>query len=130
MDNVLLPWSPIIDWSRFEQGAISDKVWASFKQLVQFCHAFCHWEQDGQNKRASPPRHYTFPPEDKRQFKKRRDQWDSDIRQSETYMHRAGYLADETIAKMSYLIGPDPDWKLSSALRGAVGRQPRLRCKA
>ena len=134
MDDVLSRWSPVIDWGRFEQRAISDEMWRYFKQLVQLCHAFRHWEEEIQNKKASPPRHFEFPPENEREYKNRRNQWNTDIRQNETYMHRAGHLAADTLARMSYLIKPNdegkPDWKLYfalRALRGAVVGPPQPR---
>jgi hypothetical protein len=136
--DVLQHWSPIIDQAAFRQGPISDEVWRCFKQVVQLCHAFRHWEQDAHNKRLSPPRMYSVPAESKRQFKKRQDEWKEDIRRSENHRNRAQFLADDTVARLSYLgtnaraneapedeLVRTADWKLWFALRVAVRAHPR-----
>ena len=130
--DVLEYWRPDIAWSDFDQGPISDEVWDRFKQVVQLCHAFCHWEEDAQHKRLSPPKQYLFPPEDKRQFKKRQDEWKADIRRSESHRNRARYLADTAVAELSYLgtnaiageAEGTADWKLWFALRIVVNAYP------
>jgi hypothetical protein len=43
--DVLEYWSPLIDWSRFAQGAVSDPMWRSFKDLVLLCHCAEHWRE-------------------------------------------------------------------------------------
>jgi hypothetical protein len=132
--DVLEYWNPNIDWSKFDQGSITDDIWKHFKELVQLCHAFRHWEEATTDIRLSPPRQWEWPPESARQFKKRQDQWKAEVRRREGHMNRAGFLADQQIAEMSYLVSKDDEgtsaWKMYFALRVAVAEAPHLRCKA
>jgi hypothetical protein len=126
--DVLDHWRPLVDWTNFNQGPLSDAVWDRFKQVVQLCQAFRHWDEDARQKRLSPPRHYEFPPEDKRQFEQRKDQWEADIRRSEQHRNRARFLADQTVVECSHLGSKaaegTADWKLGFALRLAVRAHP------
>jgi hypothetical protein len=126
--DVLEYWHPPIDWNLFHQGSLSDAAWGYFKQVVLLCHAYRHWEEDARDRRLEPPRHYVFPAEDKRQFKKRRDQWETDIRRSERHRDRAKFLADEAVVRCSHL-GAEAaegtaDWKLGFALPLVVRVRP------
>jgi hypothetical protein len=144
-------WRPVIDWGAFKQGPISDDVWRCFKQAVQLCQAFRHWEDDARKKRLSSPKQFSVPAESPRQFKKRQDEWKREVGQSENHRNRAQFLARDKVAELSYLgtnaTTPNipeservrqPDWKLWSALRVAVNaypprsriRQLRCRCRA
>jgi hypothetical protein len=120
MMDVLEFWHPRIDWNQFHQGSLSDATWGCFKQIVQLCQAFRHWEEDARNRRLEPPKHYVFPEEDQRQFKKRRDQWEADIRRSEKHRDRARFLADQTVVECSHLAAKaaegSADWKLGFCL--------------
>ena len=124
--DILEYWHPDIAWYQFDQGPISDGAWDCFKKVVLLCHAFRHWEEDVQRKQLSPPKS-----KDKRQFEKRREQWESDIRRSEKHRDRARFLADQKIVELSYLgINADgaqgtADWKLWSALRTVVSAHPQ-----
>jgi hypothetical protein len=101
-------------------------VFDRFEMPVQLCHAFRHWKQRVRDTSVTPPRQYAEAAETAQQFKKRREEWRRELRQRETHMHRAGYLADDKLANMSYLIGPadegKPDWALWWAARLAIGR--------
>lgn len=126
--DVLEYWSPAIDWSRFEQGALSDQAWNLFKAVVQLSHAHGHWAKVAQEIRLSPPRQLVFPSETKQQHKKRQDAWKRDIERAEGHMHRAAFLAAERIAALSYLVKPEdegkPDWILYFAAMLAARHQP------
>jgi hypothetical protein len=135
--DVLEYWHPAVNWSRFAQGAVSERIWRSFSQLVQLCHAHEHWKRAAQQIRLSPPGAPIYGSESKYQRNKRRDEWKREIQSAEGHMHRAGFLAAEMIASMSYLLTNadegTPDWNLYWALRLAVRHQPhheRARCKA
>ena len=134
--EVLEHWRPNINWSQFDQGPISYAMWSGLTELVVLCHVFKHWERRVREMKASSPAQHTFPPESRHEFQQREDQWRADIREKEKHMHRAGFLADEKLARMSYLIGPDdkdtPDYKLCLALRCAipVGSDSRWRAAA
>jgi hypothetical protein len=119
--------APQIDWTKFDRGAISEKMWSSFKALVQLCHAFQHWQKAAHDERLpGPPR--PFGPETKYQSKKRGDAWKRDIERLEGHRNRAGFLAAQTIAEMSYMIGladkGTPDWILWWALRTTADYRP------
>jgi hypothetical protein len=121
-------WRPRIDRSRFHQGAISDKMWVKFEQLVQLCHAYRYWQQVCLKKRLPPPDRVEQ--ESKYSRKKRHDEWKREIHRSEHHMHNAALLATDKIAEMSLLISngdPDDtqDRKLHCALRLAIAPFPR-----
>jgi hypothetical protein len=101
LPDVLDHWRPTIVWGLFNQGPISDPAWACFKQIVELCHAVRHWDEDLQSRRLSPPLSYDFPAESTREFGRRRDQWQGDIRQNQTHLDRARFLADQTVVALS-----------------------------
>jgi hypothetical protein len=124
--DVLEYWSPAIDWSHFAQGAVSDPMWRSFKDLILLCHCVEHWRETRRSLRLTRPPQPFYTPETRYARKKRQDEWKRPIMDCETHMHRAAYLADEKIAGMSYLITPadegKPDWKLWFAAALSIGR--------
>jgi hypothetical protein len=132
--DVLEYWRPRIVWSQFKRGPVSSKMWTAFKEMVQLCHAFRHWEDSADKLRMAPPQQWASPPENARQFKKRQKKWRQEIRGLEGHMNRAGFLANEKVAEMSYLIGPggegSPDGKLWFALRVTLNCPPQPCCKA
>lgn len=125
--DVLEYWRPSIDWSRFDQGAISDAMWGHLRNVVMLCHACEHWKSVAYETRLTPPRSYVGIPESKREQKKRRDEWNRNIDVKDGHMHRAAFLASEQIALMSYLLTDDDkdkaDGKLYFALGFAVAHQ-------
>ena len=134
--DVLEYWHPSVSWTGFKQGAVSERMWSHFCQLVQLCHAHGHWQKVTQNIRLTPPRPSVYGPESKYQRNKRRNEWKGEINRAEGHMHRAAYLAAERISAMSYLLTNDdegkPDWNMYWALRLAVRHQPnhaQARCK-
>jgi hypothetical protein len=115
--DVLEFWSPTIDWSRFAQGAVSDRMWRAFKDLVKLCHCVEHWREDHRAlaRTRSPKPLY---PESVYMRKKRFDEWKQPQTISENHMHRAANLAIEKVGQMSHLAPTDegnPDWKLCAA---------------
>src|SRR6266566_8249655 len=80
-------WHPQIDESRFHQGAVSDEMWVTFEQLVQFSHVYRHWQQVCLKKRFPPPDRAEQ--ESKYSRKKRRDEWKKEIHKSECHMYDA-----------------------------------------
>lgn len=124
--DVLEHWMPSIDWSRFNQGPLSDGMWSAFKNLVALCHAAEYWRDAVRANRLTPQPRPMYTPESRHMRRKRLDEWRRPLRQSETHLHRAAFLADEKVAEMSYLIGPadqgKPDWNLWWSCALAVGR--------
>jgi hypothetical protein len=124
--DVIEYWAPRIDWSRFSQGAVSDRMWNAFKDLVQLCYCVEHWRElfRSQSLTRAPQPYYT--PESRHMRKKRLDEWKRPIKGSENHMHRAAYLADSKVADVSYLISPadkgSPDWNLWFAAALSIGR--------
>ncbi len=106
--DVLEYWHPVVDWTGFKQGAVSEAMWQYFYRVVQLCHAQVHWEKVAQGIRLKPPGPSIYP-ESKYQSKKRRDEWKREIAGAERHMHRAAFLASEEIAGMSYLLTKDDD---------------------
>jgi hypothetical protein len=125
--DVLEYWRPGLDWGRFDQGQLSQRMWDHFRNVVMFCHAYGHWKAVASETRLTPPRSYFGMPEGKSEQKKRRDEWKRTIDVKDGYMHRAAFLASEQIALMSYLLTSDDkdtaDAKLYLALRLAVAHQ-------
>lgn len=122
--DVLEYWQPMIDWSCFAQGAISDGMWLTFKDLVLLCHCCEHWCETVRSLRITRPPLRLYTPDGR---KAHQHEWKRSIRACEGHMHRAAYLADEKIAEMSYLIGPpadkgNPDWNLYWAASLSIGR--------
>jgi hypothetical protein len=124
--DVLEYWSPAIDWSRFAQGAVSDPMWRSFKGLVRLCHCVEHWREARRSLRLTRAPQPFYTPETRYARRKREDEWKQPIRECETHMHRAAYLADERVAEMSHLptAGAEgtSDWKLLAAAALSIGR--------
>lgn len=124
--DVLQYWRPLLDWATFKQGEVSDRMWSGFRAVVELAHAREHWRQAAYEMRLRPPGAPLYP-ESKYMQGKRRDEWRREISRAEGHMHRAGFLADESIANMSYLIGEadkgKPDYKLWWALRLTVGQR-------
>ena len=134
--DVLEYWSPIIKWEQFSQDAVSDKMWAYFKQVVQLCHAHQYWEEAARIASHSRPPPSDYGKETTYARKKRLDGWKHEIERAKGHMHRAAFLTAESIASMSYLLTEElkgtADWNLYWALRLAVRHQPnheRARCK-
>lgn len=126
--DVLEYWSPRLDWSGFHQGALSDPAWNLFRAVVQLSHAHGHWADETRKIRLAPPPRPIYPSDSKYQRKKRQHSWRREIERAEGHMHRAAFLAAESIARLSYLVTPEdegkPDWILYFALRIAVAYQP------
>ena len=127
--EVLRYWHPQIDGSRFHKGAISDEMWVHFKQFVQLCHAYRHWQQVSFKLRFPPPRQ-SREVGSNHSRKKRYNEWRSEICRSEGHMYNAAYLAADKMTDMSRLIGDAGqddrlDWKLYTALRLAVDPFPK-----
>ncbi|SDS18984.1 hypothetical protein [Bradyrhizobium canariense] len=124
--DVLEYWAPRIDWSRFAQGAVSDRMWRAFKDLVMLCHSVEHWREVHRSLQMTRPPQPYYMPESRHYRKKRLDEWKRPITQSENHMHRAAHLADEKVAEISYLISPadegTPDWNLYFAAALSIGR--------
>jgi hypothetical protein len=95
MMDVLEYWSPNIVWSGFQQGAVSERMWGYFCQLVQLCHAHGHWQKAVQQIRGAPP-HASPWPETKHQRNKRRHEWKRKIESAEGHMHRAAFTLQES----------------------------------
>jgi hypothetical protein len=91
-------------------------MWGYFCQLVQLCHAHCHWPKVIQEIRLTPPRTSVYGPESKYQRNKRRNEWEGENNRAEGQMHRAAYLVAERISGMSYLLTKNdegkPDWHM------------------
>jgi hypothetical protein len=136
--DVLAYWTPQIEWERFDCGAISVDVWERFRRTVLLCHAIKHWETAIHSKRLEPPRHYSFPPEDRVEFRKRQNAWQSEIRDLEGHRNRAAFLASDEVAHISYAgtnasakddasaaaAKGTPDWKLWISAKIAVSGRP------
>jgi hypothetical protein len=128
--NVLEYWSPTIVWDNFDQGAISDPVWSKFRQIVQLCHAYRHWDDDLRSKQLSPPKHYVGLVESHRQFKRRQDDWQSELSRSVTNQGRAKYLACTGVTELTYFdtvasgVEKTSDWKLWWVLHIVVPNHP------
>lgn len=126
--DVLKYWRPSIDWSQFQQGSVSDQTWSHFCDVVQLCHAHGHWKEIAGEIRKTPPGRPIYGTESTYQRNKRRHEWKREIERAEGHMHRAGFLAAEKMAAMSYLLTPDdegtPNWNLYGALRLAVRHHP------
>jgi hypothetical protein len=124
--DVLKYWSPTIDWNCFAQGAVSDRMWSGFKDLVILCHCVEHWREAVHSHRMSRPRAPLHTPETPYRRKKRLDEWRQPIRECDTHMHRAAHLADEKLDWMSNLptaANEDtPDWKLLAAAALSIGK--------
>lgn len=124
--DVLEYWRPKIDWTRFDQGAVSDQMWSPFGQLVQLCHCVEHWRENHRSLSLSRPPAPYYTPESRHYRKKRLDEWKRPIQAAENHMHRAAHLADDKVAEMSYLIAPTdqgkPDWNLYLASALSIGR--------
>jgi hypothetical protein len=86
--DVLEYWHPSMNWPGFRQGAVSEKMWGYFCQLVQLCHAHGHWQKATQQIRLTPPRASVYGPESKYQRNKRRNEWTGEINRAEGHMHR------------------------------------------
>ena len=123
-------WEPTISWGNFKQGAVSDDMWRSFKQVVRLCHASCHWEQEKRKLRTAPKK---WSHESTRNFNQRREGWRDEFRRCEGHMNRAQSLAVSTMVEMRSHIDGDnlmsPDSRLCLALIKAVRGQPQMRCK-
>jgi hypothetical protein len=124
--DVLEYWSPTIDWSRFAQGTVSDRMWRSSKDLILLCHCAEHWRETLHSLRLTRPPQPYYTPETRHARKKREDEWKRPIRECETHMHRAAHLADDKVAEMSYLITPADkgthSWNLHFAAALSIGR--------
>ena len=122
--DVIEYWAPPIDWSRFTQGAVSDRIWRAFKNLVILCHCVEHWREERRSLRMTRQPLPLYP-ESPYMRKKRDDEWKRPITECENRMHRAAYLADSTLAAMSHLITPadegTPDWNLVTAVAFSIG---------
>lgn len=103
--DVLQYWQPTIDWTKFDQGGVSGEMWAKFKELVQLCQAYQHWEKathEARRERPSRPLHG----ESAYMRRKHQAEWKRRAEVPEGHINRAGFLAASKIAEMSYLIGP------------------------
>lgn len=124
--DVLEYWMPSIEWGRFNQGPISDRMWLAFKNLVLLCHAYGHWRDATRAARLNRPVAPMYTPESRHMRNKRLREWRRPIEQCEDHMYRAAVLADEKIAEMSYLVSRadegKPDWNLYFACALSVAR--------
>jgi hypothetical protein len=135
--DVLEYWQPSIDWTKFKQGPVSDTMWSDFRELVQLCHAYRHWQEAAQSQQASLPSPPPYPKRNHLRSKRRRER-KVENRQIERHMLRAAYLAAQKMAVMSNRLGPDrehpaADYKLYLALLLAIAPLPNhelARCRA
>ena len=77
--DVLEYWSPTLDWSGFKQGALGDRAWSLFRQIVELSHAHVHWAEAMREIRVTRPPRPIYPNESKYQRKKRQDEWKRDV---------------------------------------------------
>src|ERR687898_2078176 len=126
--DVLQFWSPKIDWSQFKQGAVSDRMWSHFRDIVQLCHAHRRWSLAVAKLGPAPPGPSRIAIGDrKRTIKRRRHDWELEAAQAKRHMTRASFLAAERMSLMSNLLNDEnsgPDWKLYSSLSLALRHQP------
>jgi hypothetical protein len=135
--DVLEYWQPSIDWTKFKQGPVSNAMWSDFRELVQLCHAYRHWQEAAQSQQASLPGSTTYSERSHMRSRRRRERR-VENRQIEGHMLRAAYLAAEKMAVMSKRLGPDrehpaADYKLYLTLLLAIAPLPnheRARCRA
>jgi hypothetical protein len=118
--DVLDYWNPPIDWSRFQQGGLSDAMWRHFRELVRFCNAHRHWEEAARQARST----------------RGREQKNA-IDECKGRMYRAAFRVQEEMSTMATLISDEdvekPDGVLYFALRRAIAPFPnheKARCGA
>ena len=85
--DVLDYWGPTIDWTRFDQGDVSDQMWTAFRQLVQPCHCVEHWRESHRALSLTRPPSPLYTPESRHYRKKRLDEWKRPIQGAENHMH-------------------------------------------
>jgi hypothetical protein len=124
--DVLEYWHPTIDWTRFDQGDVSDQMWTAFRHLIQLCHCVEHWRESHRALSLTRPPAPLYTPESRHYRKKRLDEWKRPSQAAENHMHRAAHLADDKVAEMSWLVSPHdqgkPDWRLYFASALSIGR--------
>ena len=120
--DVLQYWAPLIDWTLFNQGPISNEVWTKFKQFVQLCHASQHWQAELEQQQLPDL------PESKAKRNKERMDWTDNVNRCAKHRDRARFLAREKIGQISHLLGErdkgKPDHILWSLLWLAWGCLP------
>ncbi len=133
--DVLKNWKPTINWGRFEQGDVSEKVWNIFQTIVQLCHAHAYWKEKAiQARRTVLPRAEELENEFQRR-KLKRDR-KSEISRREALMYRAAHQATEKLLELSEIVNGDEsssDMRLFRALSLAVRPVPtyeNARCEA
>lgn len=126
--DVLKHYSPPIDWQAFQRGALSEDVWAEFKDLVLLCHAFKYW-QDAAGQRRRERRPVPLYAESDYMRRKGRREWQGGLKKLEGHQMRAAYLADgklSAIANLGSQRKGTADWNFSLALATAVGTEVLL----
>ena len=91
MTDVLMYWSPDIDWSFFNKQEFDERTWYEFQDFIKLCHAVVHW--GNLHKSAERDRRYTSDPSIKRQYVKQ-------IQKYDTHHGRARFLAAESAYKI------------------------------
>ena len=94
--DVLQYWAPLIDWTLFNQGPISNEVWTKFKQFVQLCHASQHWQAELEQQQL---------PDLSESKAKGRMDWTDNVNRCAKHRDRARFLAREKIGQISHLLG-------------------------
>lgn len=124
--DVLKYYTPQIDWERIQQGPLSDDVWSAFRDALQLCHAYKHWKDVARETRRSRPGPSSLYSESTYQRRKRRREWELQIKQDESHMYRAAFLAAEKLWAIAHMMEgrkDTPDWHFSLALMKAVGAE-------
>jgi hypothetical protein len=115
-------WSPLIDWTRFAQGTLSDPMWHAFLDLVSLCHCVEHWREAARSLRMTRPAKTLFYQESS--YKKLVEEWKHGITDCESKRHGAAHLADDKVREMPRIASTDegdPDWKLCAATALSMG---------
>lgn len=125
-------WTPRIEWTRFNQGPISEKMWACFKEIVKLSCSYRSWRRTAKSSQQTLLRGGILPREKNEQVRKQQTaELDKSMRESHVTASKLAYLIVEKMAQMSSIIsGEDEgtaDWVLWQALSLAMDYEPNLK---
>jgi hypothetical protein len=111
-----------IDWTKFSQCPLSDKMWAAFRGLVHESHLYTKHKAEAREARRMARVRDPSSPQNAKRAKRH---WEDSARSHDNKWHRAEFLAHEALNRMAK-IGSDsgeenPDWPFSIAIINAVG---------
>ncbi|MGB0084630.1 MAG: hypothetical protein WBP94_04555 [Rhodomicrobiaceae bacterium] len=121
--DVLAYHNPAIDWTRFQQGGISDGGWQIFGEIVQLSWAWKHWDKAAQAALFSRPPAPLYRESDYMR-RKRKQEWQRSIDRLKGHKMGAAFLAAERVNALGAIGSRQegtPDWYLSLAIYQSLG---------